>query len=212
LLPLALIKSAPRVSTPQLAASTSNQLEQNRERQRQLERRGEGRDEGLDARDRRELEALVREERTLVRRERLAAENSGEGHNFLVRTWIKLEAVFRPLKLLGGLLLLLVFFRSFLVLSLRFAKVFPLYTSGTTAAEWRFQRKINMLLGVQSHDETGYVYHLLMHSITIDKNGFGELTSFSKTSLLQKNQKNCSDGANRFRIHLFETRSPTDLF
>jgi LMBR1 domain-containing protein 1 len=108
LLPLALIKSAPRISTPQLAASTSNQLEQNRERQRQLDRRGEGRDEGLDARDRRELEALVREERTLVRRERLAAENSGEGHNFLVRTWIKLEAVFRPLKLLGGLLLLLV--------------------------------------------------------------------------------------------------------
>jgi len=44
----------------------------------------------------------------LVRRERLAAENSGEGHNFLVRTWIKLEAIFRPLKLLGGLLLLLV--------------------------------------------------------------------------------------------------------
>lgn len=96
------------MSAPQLAASTSSQLDQNRERQRQLEGRGEGREGGLDARDRRELEALVREERTLVRRERLAAENSGEGHNFLVRAWIKLEAVFRPLKLLGGLLLLLV--------------------------------------------------------------------------------------------------------
>lgn len=108
LLPLALIKSAPRISTPQLAASTSSQLDQNRERQRQLEGRAEGREGGLEARDRRELEALVREERTLVRRERLAAENSGEGHNFLVRTWIKLEAVFRPLKLIGGLLLLLV--------------------------------------------------------------------------------------------------------
>ena len=35
-------------------------------------------------------------------------ENSGEGHNFIIRTWIKLQAVFRPLKLLGGLLLLLV--------------------------------------------------------------------------------------------------------
>jgi LMBR1 domain-containing protein 1 len=108
LLPLALIKSAPRVSTPQLAASTSSQLEQNRERQRQLEGRNEGREGGLEARDRRELEALVREERTLVRRERLVTENSGEGQNFLIRTWIKLEAVFRPLKLIGGLLLLLV--------------------------------------------------------------------------------------------------------
>jgi LMBR1 domain-containing protein 1 len=89
-------------------ASTSSQLEQNRERQRQLEGRNEGRDEGLDARDRRELEALIREERTLVRRERLAAENTGQGRNFLIRAWLKLEAVFRPIKLLGGLLLLLV--------------------------------------------------------------------------------------------------------
>lgn len=106
LLPLTLIKSAPRVSTPQLAASTSSQLNQNRERQRQLEGRNEGREGGLDSRDRRELEALVREERTLVRRERLASENSGEGHNFVIKIWIKLEAVFRPLKLIGGLLLL----------------------------------------------------------------------------------------------------------
>jgi LMBR1 domain-containing protein 1 len=108
LLPVSLIKSAPRISAPQLAASTSSQLAQNRERQRQLEGRNEGREGGLDARDRRELEALVREERTLVRRERLAAENSGEGANFLVKAWIKIEAFFRPLKLLGGLLLLIV--------------------------------------------------------------------------------------------------------
>jgi len=118
LLPLALIKSAPSISAPQLAASTSSQLEQNRERQRQLMGRGEGREEGLDARDRRELEALVREERTLVRRERLAAENSGEGRNALIRIWLKLEAVFRPLKLIGGILLLivsLVIFASMLI-------------------------------------------------------------------------------------------------
>lgn len=108
LLPLALIKSAPKVSAPQLAATTSSQLAQNRERQHQLEARNQGREGGLEGHDRRELESLVREERTLVRRERLAAESSGEGHNVLIRAWIKLEAIFRPIKLLAGLLLLLI--------------------------------------------------------------------------------------------------------
>lgn len=50
----------------------------------------------------------MREERTLIRRERLAAEATGEGHNWFVRAWIKIEAVFRPLKLIGGLLLIVV--------------------------------------------------------------------------------------------------------
>ena len=108
LLPLTLIKTAPRISAPQLAASTSSQLAQNRERQRQLEGRAQGREGGLDSRDRRELETLVREERTLVRRERLAAESQGEGQNFFVRAWTKIEAIFRPMKLLGGLILLLI--------------------------------------------------------------------------------------------------------
>ena len=105
LLPLNLIKSAPRVSAPKIAATTASQLDQNRERQRQLEGRGEGREGGLDQRDRRELEALVRDERTLVRRERLAQESQGEGQNFLIKVWIKLEAIFRPIKLIGGILL-----------------------------------------------------------------------------------------------------------
>lgn len=108
LLPVAMIKSAPAISAPSLAANTASQLAQNRERQRQLEMRNEGRDGGLDSRDRRELEALVREERTLVRRERLAAEAAGEDRGWLMKTWIKTEAVFRPFKLLGGLLLMLV--------------------------------------------------------------------------------------------------------
>ncbi|WPH02695.1 Hypothetical protein R9X50_00556100 [Acrodontium crateriforme] len=118
LLPLTLIKTAPTVSAPQLAATTSSQLEQNRERQRQLEGRNEGRENGLDARDRLELEALVREERTLVRREHLAAESNGEGRNVLIRVWHKVQAVFRPLKLIGGLLLLvisLILFASMLI-------------------------------------------------------------------------------------------------
>lgn len=108
LLPVALIKSAPAMSVPTLSANTASALEQNRERQRQLEGRSAGRDDGLPAKDRRELDALVREERTLVRRERLAAEASGEGQSWIVKTWTKIEAIFRPLKLLGGLFLVLV--------------------------------------------------------------------------------------------------------
>src|ERR1700761_2699809 len=106
LLPVALIKSAPSISAPSLAENTASQLEQNRERQHQLEARNEGREGGLDSRDRRELEALVREERTLIRRERLAAEARGEGQSWLMKTWNKIEAVFRPIKLIGGFLLM----------------------------------------------------------------------------------------------------------
>lgn len=125
LLPVVLIKSAPSISAPSLAANTASQLEANRERQRQLEGRNEGREGGLDARDRRELEALVREERTLIRRERLAAESSGEDRNKLVKAWIKIEAIFRPLKLLGGFLLMivaLIIFASMLITGIDKAK------------------------------------------------------------------------------------------
>ena len=108
LLPVALIKSAPAISAPTLSANTSSELEHNRERQRQLEGRNNGRQDGLPAKDQRELEALVREERTLVRRERLAAEASGEGQSWIMKTWMKIEAVFRPVKLIGGLLLMLI--------------------------------------------------------------------------------------------------------
>ena len=80
----------------------------NRERQRQLEARNTGSEGGLPAKDQRELDALVREERTLVRRERLAAEASGEDHGWLVKAWIKVEAIFRPIKLIGGILLVII--------------------------------------------------------------------------------------------------------
>lgn len=124
LLPVALIKSAPAISAPTLAANTASELEANRERQRQLEGRNEGRSGGLDSRDRRELEALIREERTLIRRERLAAESTGERH-FLVKAWNKIEAVFRPLKLIGGFLLIilaLLIFTSMLITGIDKAK------------------------------------------------------------------------------------------
>lgn len=63
LLPISFIKSAPSISAPQLSETTASALEQNRERQRQLEGRNAGREGGLPAKDQRELEALVREER-----------------------------------------------------------------------------------------------------------------------------------------------------
>ena len=66
LLPISFIKSAPSISAPQLSETTATALEQNRERQRQLEGRNAGREEGMSNKDQRELEALVREERTLV--------------------------------------------------------------------------------------------------------------------------------------------------
>ncbi len=89
LMPISFIKSAPSISAPQLSESTASALERNRERQRQLEGRNAGRPDGLTAKDQRELQALVREERTLVRRERIAAEAQGRGKSAVVKAWVK---------------------------------------------------------------------------------------------------------------------------
>jgi LMBR1 domain-containing protein 1 len=88
-MPISFIKSAPSISAPQLYETTETALERNRERQRQLEGRGAGRADGLPAKDQRELEALVREERTLVRRQRMAAEAQGQGKSAIVKAWTK---------------------------------------------------------------------------------------------------------------------------
>jgi LMBR1 domain-containing protein 1 len=125
LLPLSLIKSAPSISAPALAESTTAQLESNRERQRQLEGRAQGNPAGLSSKDQRELDALKREERTLQRHQRLAAEASGKGQNVFWRIWMKLEAIFRPIKLLGGILLILItllIFASMLITGIDKAK------------------------------------------------------------------------------------------
>lgn len=108
LLPLTLIKSAPSISAPALNESSTTQLESNQERQRQLEGRGQGNPDGLSSKDQRELDALVREERTLRRHQRLAQESSGEGQNFFHKVWIKAGAVLRPIKLILGILLVIV--------------------------------------------------------------------------------------------------------
>ena len=109
LMPVSLIKSAPSISAPQLSATTATQLQQNRERQRQLEMRHAGsrrQGDAMPRKDRRELDALVREEQTLVRRERLAAEATGEGKSRIYQLWLRVCTLFRPLKMLGGIGLL----------------------------------------------------------------------------------------------------------
>ena len=118
---MAFIKSSPGISAPDLSATTASELASNRERQHEIERRNEGREDGLPAKDRRELEALVREERTLQRRERLAAEAQGEDRNIFVKAWIKISAVLRPIKLLGGILLLLLAILIWVSMILSFA-------------------------------------------------------------------------------------------
>ncbi|CEO58534.1 Putative LMBR1 domain-containing protein [Penicillium brasilianum] len=110
LFPISLIKTAPSISSPTLRATTAQQLEANQERQRQLEGRCGGNPELLSSKDRRELDTLSREERTLIRRQRLVDEAQGEGRSWLIRAWYKIGAIFRPFKLLGGILLLLIAF------------------------------------------------------------------------------------------------------
>lgn len=107
LLPISLIKTAPSVSSPSLSATTAVQLDSNRERQHQLEGRCGGNPDLLSSKDRRELDTLVREERTLIRRQRLAEESQGKDRSRLVKAWIKIETIFRPVNLLFGILLLI---------------------------------------------------------------------------------------------------------
>lgn len=125
LLPLTLIKSAPSISAPALSESTAAQLESNLERQRQLEGRAQGNASGLSSKDQRELDALVREERTLRRHQRIAEENSGQNQNFFWRVWLKVGAILRPIKLILGLLLVvivLLIFASMLITAIDKAK------------------------------------------------------------------------------------------
>ncbi|KAK7409433.1 hypothetical protein QQX98_008394 [Neonectria punicea] len=108
LLPMSFINSVPSISALQHIEMTASALEQNRERQRQIEMRNSGLPEGPSRKDQRALEALVREEQTLVRRGRLAAEKSGEGYSKIYYFWLKFCAAFRPIKLLGGVFILLI--------------------------------------------------------------------------------------------------------
>lgn len=105
LTPMVLIKSIPASSLPALASGVHEGLAINRERQRAIEARYSGSSERPNSRDRRELESLQREERTLVRRQRIADENE---NSRIKKMWRKLQAIGRPFEILFGLLILVV--------------------------------------------------------------------------------------------------------
>ncbi|RAH85878.1 putative lysosomal cobalamin transporter [Aspergillus japonicus CBS 114.51] len=117
LLPLQAIKVS-SASKDTWKAAMIVQLESNRERQRQLDRRCGGNSGLLSSKDRRELDTLVREERTLIRRQRLADEAHAEHRDWVVKLWLKAEATCRPLRVLGGVGLFLI---AFLILISMFA-------------------------------------------------------------------------------------------
>lgn len=99
LFPVSLIKSIPAISITS-AEEARDALAINRERQRIIEAKSAG-GSGLSPKDKRELENLQREERSLTRKQRLA----DEGNN---KWWLKVQAALRPFKLLLGLLLLII--------------------------------------------------------------------------------------------------------
>ncbi|OJJ46312.1 hypothetical protein ASPZODRAFT_133342 [Penicilliopsis zonata CBS 506.65] len=107
LLPIRLIKTAATIANPTFKTSIELQLETNRERQHQLGSRCGGNPELLSSKDRREFDALVREERTLIRRQRLVEETQSRDMGRLMAAWSKIEAVFWPIKLVAGIILFL---------------------------------------------------------------------------------------------------------
>lgn len=105
LTPMVYIKSLPGTSTPSRSASAHQDLLFNRERQRMIEAKYAGSpSSSFSAKDRREIESLQREERTLVRRERIAEESGKKSRKCLG----KLKAFGRPLEIIFGISVLLV--------------------------------------------------------------------------------------------------------
>lgn len=115
LTPMLLIKSIPSTSAPSVSESVHNALAINRERQRAIETSYQVSGERPTSKDRRELEALQREERTLVRRQRIAREVSSSCSK---KFYFKLQAVGRPFKILFGILVLGVTFLIFASMSI----------------------------------------------------------------------------------------------
>jgi LMBR1 domain-containing protein 1 len=75
-------------------------LNHNRESQRRIEIKYQGTGQQMSMKDRKELEALQREERTLTRRYRLAEESGNRR-----RWWEKLASALRPFKVAFGVIL-----------------------------------------------------------------------------------------------------------
>ncbi|CCU78177.1 lmbr1 domain containing 1 [Blumeria hordei DH14] len=107
--PISMIKTIPSQSAPQLYETTTSALAQNRQRQRQIEVRNDSNVIPLPTKYQRQLEALVREERTLVRQERLAAEASNLEDYSLYKICGKFSSIFRSVKIFQGVILLAFF-------------------------------------------------------------------------------------------------------
>jgi LMBR1 domain-containing protein 1 len=97
--PVTLIKHIPSLQISDI--DTARQaLDHNRESQRRIEIRYQGTGQQMSMKDRKELEALQREERTLTRRHRLAEESGNR------RRWYeKLATALRPFKVAFGFIL-----------------------------------------------------------------------------------------------------------
>ncbi|KAH3303168.1 hypothetical protein KXW39_002413 [Aspergillus fumigatus] len=108
MLPALFLRKSSSFATQTLGGSTAMELNFNRERQRQLEGRCGGNSALLSAKDRRELDTLVREERTLIRRQRLIEGRQEEDQSWPVTVYSKLKTILRPFRLLGGFCLFLV--------------------------------------------------------------------------------------------------------
>ncbi|RKF58450.1 putative lysosomal cobalamin transporter [Erysiphe neolycopersici] len=102
-LPLSLIKSQPTIDASNLHTKSTNFLNENRERQRQLQYRTIRNNH---AEDHREHERLVNEERILIRRKNHAIKLHKYDNRPTVRILKKLENSLKPLKVIGGILLL----------------------------------------------------------------------------------------------------------
>ncbi|POS84106.1 hypothetical protein EPUL_003311 [Erysiphe pulchra] len=102
-LPLSLIKSQPTIDASNLHINTTSFLNENRERQRQLQYRTIRNNY---AEDYRERERLVNEERTLIRRKNHASKLQEFENKPIAKILKKLENSLKPIKLIGGILLL----------------------------------------------------------------------------------------------------------
>jgi LMBR1 domain-containing protein 1 len=99
LFPITLIKRIPSLQISD--EDTARQaLQHNQESQRRIEVKYQGTGQQMSIKDRRELEALQREERTLARRVRLAEESGNRR-----RWWEKLGSALRPFKVAFGIIL-----------------------------------------------------------------------------------------------------------
>lgn len=101
LFPITLIKRIPTLQISDVDTARQ-ELDHNRECQRRIEVKYQGIGTPMSVKDRRELEALQRRERTLTRRHRLAEESGNRR-----RWWVKLGSALSPFRVAFGIILVM---------------------------------------------------------------------------------------------------------